>query len=201
MKISIDSHQVALGEALREHVNNRLEQTTKKYFDTSIEGNVIGSKDANDFKFSISVHVGRGVFVQGHDTDADPYAAFDKALDHVAKRLKRVKSRMKQHPQRLQPSSKALKYVIFSKADQHDDHEEEHHAETTGAPAVIAEMATEIDHLSVAEAVQRLEATAMPTVLFYNRAHGGLNILYRREDGHIGWVDPHIAAQTLKQAS
>lgn len=200
MKISVVGHRVDVGDALRSHVEEKLSNVVNKYFDKALEGKAILTKESHLYRFSISLHVGRGIFIQGNDTNKDPYASFEAALSHIERRLRRSKKRLQNRSERSQQKANLIanKYIIFSESKDDNDDEtlvEEHVTDVSpedSFPAVIAEMEAEIADLSVSEAIERLDSTRIPALLFKNLAHGGLSMIYRREDGNIGWVDPKL---------
>lgn len=189
MHLSVSGKQLDVGESLRAHVKEGLEAAVSKYFDNAIEGNVVLSRVAHNVRADISVHVGRGIIVQGHDESTDPYAAFDGAVERISKRLRRHKRRIRDHHRRtgddeeLQP---ARQYVLAGDATGQDEGPEDGNEN----PAVIAESSTRIATATVGEAVMMLDLGDLPALMFRNAAHGGLNMVYRRPDGNIGWVDP-----------
>jgi ribosomal subunit interface protein len=187
MQLIVKGQQIDVGDALREHVRESLESVFGKYFGGAIEATVIFSRDAHLLRAALTVHVGRGITAQSEATADQPYAAFDIAADRLAKRLRRHKRRLRDHhklpPEQTLPGQAADHYVLA-----HD--EEDGAAEADGQPAVVAEMKAEILALTVSEAVMRLDLEDSGALMFVNRAHGGLNMVYRRPDGNIGWVDP-----------
>jgi len=175
-----------VGDALRGHAKSRLVDTVAKYFDNALDSNIVFSRDGNDFRADISVHAGRGMVMQGRSSANDAYAAFDGALDRIAKQLRRYKKRIRDHHKGAAAGDEiiAAQYaVIASEPDGETVPEDDH-------PAIIAEMAHEIATLTVGEAVMRLDLADSPALMFRNRAHGGLNVVYRRADGNVGWIDP-----------
>lgn len=187
MQISINGKQVQISDALKGHVEALVTDIAEKYFGDPIEGNVTVSKQGAEFRTDISVHVGRGMHVRGHGSAADAYQSADKAGQHIDTRLRRFKRRVRDH-HRGNGGAKAVaaqQYVLASG-----------HAEPAPAeqeewqPVVVAEMTTTIEDLSVEEAVMRLELGDLPLVMFRNRSHGDVNVIYRRDDGNIGWIDP-----------
>jgi ribosomal subunit interface protein len=196
MNLSVSGKQIETGEALRSHAEHALEAAVAKYFDDAIEGQVQFSREAHLFRADVTVHVGRNITMQSHGAATDPYAAFDQACDHLAKRLRRHKRRLRDHSVRaLRDSSTmiARQAVLAAPDDTTWEDEESDLVPTGGAtrePVVIAEMQTPIELLSVGEAVQRLDLSGQPAMLFRSRANGMLNMIYRRADGNIGWVDP-----------
>ncbi len=197
MELTVKGKQIDVGDALRGHVNDQLGHVVEKYFQRAQDATVTFSTDAHLHKADLQVHVGRGILLQSSAEAPDIYVAFDTALDKMEKRLRRYKRRLRDHHQRrlaappeadLDASAFVLEGPIESPSqgvELADNGEEEQ-----GEPAVIAEMTTPIETMSVAEAVMRLDLAQAPALLFRNGAHNGINMIYRRPDGHIGWVDP-----------
>jgi len=185
MQLTVKGKQLDVGDSLRGHVEEHLKHITTKYFRDPLEATVIFSKEKNHlFKADISIHVGGGIVVQTHHEDSDPYPAFDAAAKAAGTRLSKYKDKLRDH-RKSEPDTLAAAYTTFSS----DDVEE---AEGGTGGAIIAEMETQILTLAVADAVMRLELGSMPALLFHNPKHGGLNMVYRRKDGNIGWIDPAI---------
>ena len=175
-----------LGDALRSHVEDKLEDLNNKYFNRAIDATVTFSPEGQAFtKTHISIRVGKDIMVISDATENDPYVAFDQAANKVAKQLGRYKNKLRDHHQRMEeaPSDSfipALDYTLS--AEQNNDEQPEH--------LVIAEMATNIQTMSPSEAAMRLELSGLPAMMFRNAQHKGLNMVYMRKDGNIGWVDP-----------
>jgi ribosomal subunit interface protein len=193
MQLSVTGKQIDVGQALRSHVGAGLEAAVGKYFDNAIEANVVFSRTAHNYQADIKVHVGRGILIQGQGTADDPYLAFNAASEHIAKRLRRHKRRLRDHhrAERASETLSALQYVLAPETDE----DEAAAASGGGEPVVVAEMTTEIPLLTVSEAVMRMDLEDAPALLFRNSAHGGLNMVYRRTDGNVGWVDPQGARE------
>lgn len=184
MDISVKGKQMDVGDALRGHVTEQLELTVTKYFDHAIDGTVIFSKSGHGFKCDLTVHAHAGMTMQGSGEADDAYIAFDNALERISKQLRRYKRRLKSHKGRgADEDQLQANYTIFA-PEEHDELPEEH------SPAIVAEMPTGIATLSVSEAVMRMDLGDLPVVMFRNSAHGGLNVVYRRNDGNVGWIDP-----------
>ena len=191
MNLTVKGKNIDVGEALRTHVAQSLDYAIAKYFGNPIEATVIFSKQSHLFSADIAVHIGRGILVHAEESADQAYAAFDQAVDHLTKRMRRYKRRLRDHHRAETQSFRASQYILAPEA------EEEVEAATVNgseAPAVIAEMQTEIPSLTVGEAVMRLDLSNLKAMMFLNRAHGGLNMVYRRNDGNIGWVDPRLEA-------
>lgn len=188
MDISVKGKNISVGDALRGYVSDQLRASVTKYFARAHDGSVIISREAHLFRVDISVHPVAGLLVQGQGAAEDPHAAFDASLERVAKQIRRYKRRISNHHQRgvMDETTPAQQYVLAAESA-----EEELPAEAQ--PAIIAELPTEIATLTVGEAVMRLDLADAPAMMFRNRAHGTLNVVYRRTDGNIGWIDPsHI---------
>ncbi|MEI8393262.1 MAG: ribosome-associated translation inhibitor RaiA [Rhodospirillaceae bacterium] len=199
MHLSVKGKQLDVGDSLRSHVAESLGAVVGKYFGKPIEANVVFSREAHLFKADISVHVGRGIMVQSFSETDDPYRSFDTACDKIAKRLSRYKSRLKDHHNNAEATAAqtvtAAKYILQAEPEGHQELLEVKGDGTAGhQPLVVAEMTTSIELLTVGEAVMRMELAELSALMFRNRAHGGLNMIYRRTDGNVGWVDPKGSA-------
>jgi ribosomal subunit interface protein len=188
MQITVKGKQIEVGEALRGHMESALTAAVSKYFSNPLESQIVFTREAHLFRADVSVHVGRSILVQGQALAPDAYAAGDAAIDHVAKRLRRHKRRLRDHHKERDKveSLTAQAYVLAPEADDLDDDG----ARPGDQPVVIAEMTTEIQTLTVGEAVMRLDLGVQPAPLFRHAGHGGLNLVYRRTDGNVGWIDP-----------
>ena len=209
MHLAVKGKQIDVGDSLRTHVADSLNGMIGKYFGNPIEATVVFSREAHLFRADISVHVGRGIVLQSVSNASEPYPAFDTAAEKLAKRLRRHKRRLRDHHHeqaRTDEPMPASQYVL--RGDGEDSGGEEHGDETHGAngdaepPVIVAEMATTIETRTVGEAVMRMDLGDLPARMFRNRAHGGLNMIYRRSDGHVGWVDPkHVAASSPERVT
>jgi ribosomal subunit interface protein len=191
MLVTIKGKQLDVGDALRAHVETALTGAVGKYFGNALESHVVMTREAHLFRADVSVHVGRDILVQGQGSAVEPYVAADQAIERVAKRLRRYKRRLRDHHARerieIMP---AQSYVL---APEPEDAEES--GSTSDQPMIIAEMVTEIPTLSVGEAVMRLDLGDHSAIMFRSAVHGGLNLVHRRPDGNIGWIDPQGNAQ------
>lgn len=190
MQLSVKGKQIDVGDALRQHVQGQLSEIVGKFFGDSLDASVTFSREAHLFRADITVHAGRGIMLQSNGSASEPYPAFDQAAERISERLRRHKNRIKKHHQETQPIEVLAAQTFVLNAEQAD-------ASDTGSdnPVVVAEMATQIEMLTVSEAVMKLDLGELPALMFRNRANGKLNMIYRRPDGHIGWVDP---SQTSK---
>ncbi|HEX3348718.1 MAG TPA: ribosome-associated translation inhibitor RaiA [Acetobacteraceae bacterium] len=194
MQITVSGKQVELSDALRTRVANSLDQITVKYFDHALEANVTFGRARSFFTCDINVHAGRGLILRGEGEAADANSAFDDAAEHIAKRLRRYRRRVNDHARDLANRERpeaARQYVL------RQEDEDTRGVEGGGVdqrPAtyatVVAEAQAEIARLSVGDAVMRMDLADQQVLMFRNSTTGELNVVYRRSDGHIGWIDP-----------
>ncbi len=194
MKLAVNGKQFRIGESLREHVESSIQQIAQKYFGNPIDASVTIARDGSTLRADIAVHVGRRMKIHGQGQATEPYAAFDMAGEKIDKRLRRFKRRLRDHhrgpdddPHGLDAQEVVLAAETGSPADPGtDDHEE-------WRPVVVAETTTRIDSLTVEEAVMHMDLADSPALVFRNAGHGELNVVFRRTDGNIGWIDPKVA--------
>ncbi len=189
MQIQVSGKGVEVGESLRTHIGAQLEEHVNKYIDRVTSIQTVVSREAHLFRVDITGNLGThaGLVVRSRGESPDVYAAFDEALEKVAKQLRRYKRKITNHhkaadatpePKRV----KGKKYVLPPEAG------EEEGNKYTGV--IIAEKPTDIETITVSEAVMKMDLQDLPALMFFNSAHGGLNVVYRRADGNISWVDP-----------
>jgi ribosomal subunit interface protein len=190
MNVQVKGRQIDVGEALRGHVRQHLSDIVGKFFEHPLEASVVFSREAHLFRADISVHAARGILLQSNSAANDPYPAFEEAATRMAERLRRYKKRLIDLHREPRPNGQipASQYVLDPQ--KHEENAPEASAHT---PLIIAEMPTVVESLTVSEAVMRLDLGDLSALLFKNAAHGQLNMVYRRPDGNIGWVDPAAA--------
>lgn len=192
MQIHISGRHVDLGEAFRAQVEKRLRENILKYIDRITHVDVVVRKQGSMFRVDIHANTGThaGLVVKSHGDEADIYAAFDDAATKIEKQLRRYKRRLKAHHNDEKAHAleafAAKKYVL--EAENHEELAEE------ADHVVIAETATSIERLTVSQAVMKMDLANLPALMFFNSAHGRINVVYRRLDGHISWVDPESVA-------
>ena len=189
MQITVSGKHIELSDALRTRVADQLDVIAHKYFDHALEADVTFGRARSFFTCDINVHAGRGLTLRGEGEAADAHAAFDDAAEHIAKRLRRYRRRVNDHARdlaalRTSPEV-ATQYILV----ENETSSNGSLAEQTYA-TVIAETPTEIARLTVSEAVMRMDLADQSVLMFRNGASGELNVVYRRADGHIGWIDP-----------
>jgi ribosomal subunit interface protein len=188
MQLTISGKNISVGESLRTHVKDTLEAVSKRYFSDPIEATVILSKEALHFRSDMSVHVGRGLVIRCHAHDNDPYQCIDGATQKLDKILRRHKNRLRDHhrvDQHTLEEALEVKQSVVS-ADQSNE------SDGASNPIIIAEMTTNITPMTVCEAIMRLDVSDHAFSLFKNTANGQINVVFRRPDGNIGWIDPNL---------
>jgi ribosomal subunit interface protein len=164
-----------------------------KYFDHALEAHVTFSRARSFFTCDINVHAGRGLKLRGEGEAADANTAFDDAAEHIAKRLRRYRRRVNDHHRdmasRARPES-ARQYILREEMNGAETAVHDGRSLDEAYATVVAETQTEIAVLSVGEAVMRMDLADQSVMMFRNSASGVLNVVYRRDDGHIGWIDP-----------
>jgi ribosomal subunit interface protein len=191
MQLTVTGKQVDVGDALRCHVEATLDGLLGKYFRTAIEAHAVFAREAHLIAADLSLHVGRGMVVNSSAAATDHYVAFDAAAERLAKQLRRYKRRLRDyHGKTRAPSERPELAAAFVLAPIDEDDDDPAVSPDGTAPVVIAEMSTELPQLTVGEAVMRMDLADNPVLLFRNRSHGELNVVYRRGDGNIGWIDP-----------
>jgi ribosomal subunit interface protein len=189
MPFRVSGKNIDIGEALRGRVSARIADALGEYFDGGYSGHVTVGKEGFGFRTECAVHLDSGITLQAEGTAADAYASADQAAIRIEKRLRRYHRRLKGRqmaradgvPSELAPDVAAPSYVIA--APEHDDEI------TEFSPVIIAESTTALKQLSVSDAVMELDMTGAPVVVFRHAGHGRVNLVYRRQDGHIGWID------------
>ena len=203
MQITVSGKQIELSDALQTRVSDHLNQIAGKYFDSALEAHVTFSRARSFFTCDINVHAGRGLQLRGEGEAADAHAAFDDAAEHIAKRLRRYRRRVNEHARDLASRERpeAARQYVLREEDAPDEAPvgspgpaPDGVAESGTFATVIAETAAEISRLSVGEAVMRMDLADQPVLMFRNSTSGELNVVYRRSDGNVGWIDPAAQA-------
>ena len=190
MTLRVSGKSISVGDALRGRVSERTDEVLRKYFDGNYSGHITLSKDGFGFRTDCALHLDSGITLEADSIAADAYASADQALLMIERRLRRYKSRLKDRSARkTHAASEALaamdatSYVLEAPSEGED--------EVTGySPVIIAEATTSLKPLSVSEAVMELDLTGAPCMVFQHGSSGRVNIIYRRADGNVGWIDP-----------
>ncbi len=187
MRYQITGKQIDIGDALQTHVKDELGSVVGKYAERPTDANIIFSKSAHEYVCEATVHLSTGLTATAKAHSTEIYAAFDGCSQKMEKQLRRYKRRLKDHHrERAEPVEffGASSYILASEG------ETETAEPDTLQPMIVAEMESKIQSLSVGEAVMQMELAGAPVLVFRNEGKDGLNVVYRRDDGNIGWIDP-----------
>ena len=187
MRYQISGRHIDIGAALQTHVQDELNDVVEKYAERPTEAVVIFSRAGHEFVCETAVHLSTGLTAQARAHATEIYASFDGCREKLEKQLRRYKRRLKDHHrERTQPVELAegSSYILASNGDAVDSEPE------SLQPIIIAEMETAIQSLSVGEAVMQMELKGEPLLVFRNEKTGGINVVHRRDDGNVGWIDP-----------
>ncbi|MDC0737673.1 ribosome-associated translation inhibitor RaiA [Cognatishimia sp. SS12] len=187
MRYQVSGKQIDIGESLQTHVQGELGGIVGKYAERPTDAQIVFSKSAHEFVCETTVHLSTGLTAQAKGRATEIYAAFDNCTEKMEKQLRRYKRRLKDHHKdRSEPVelSGASSYILAT-----DNAQDETEPDTL-QPIIVAEMQTQIPSLSVGEAVMQMEIAGAPVLVFRNEGKNGLNVVYRRDDGNIGWIDP-----------
>jgi ribosomal subunit interface protein len=199
MRVQVSGKHVAVGDALRTRIIDELTGAIGRYFERGGDAEVVVSRDGHGFKVDCAVTLATGQHLLSHGLAADAHAAFSLALSKIETRIRRYKQRLKSHGQ--QTTSKAAEtaalYVLRGVDDVAEEDWEEPPAGGPPTAMVIAETEAPLKTMTVSMAVLDLDLTESQAIVFRNAAHGGLSVVYRRNDGNIGWIDPE---RTKRQA-
>ena len=189
MDVRVAGHQVDTGETVRDHAQRRMAEITEKYFSRSVGANVtFGRGPNNDYTCDIVAPVMQGVVLKASHSAREADLAFNGAADRIEKQLRRYTRRLKDHrvDENAQPYVENAGYTIF--AEQQSDS-----ADGEAHPTIVAETRIDIPQSSVSDAVMLMDLRNTNALMFKNSGTGELNMIYRREDGNIGWVEPNEA--------
>lgn len=190
MALTIAGKNMDVGTALRQRIEDRVEASVGKYFDGNHSGQVTISKSGAGFEADCAIHLDTGVLLKTSATAGDATQAFEQAAEQIDKRLRRYKRRLKAHktgPSTAEVEAAVANYTVLAAPDEDEELEENY------APLVVAETPTKIRTMTVSMAVLQLDLIDAPALMFRNAANGSLNVVYRRADGNVGWIDPSLA--------
>lgn len=187
MRYQISGQQINIGDALQAHVQVELDEIAKKYAQRPTDANIIFSRNAHEYVCEITIHLSTGLNAAAKACATEIYAAFERCQTKLEKQLRRYKRRLKDHHrQRAQPVelSEASSYILSSAAETADIEPD------SLQPIIIAETEAKIPSLSVGEAVMQMEISGASFLVFRNEAKKNINVVYNRDDGNIGWIEP-----------
>ncbi|MEQ1619034.1 MAG: ribosome-associated translation inhibitor RaiA [Terricaulis sp.] len=197
MRIQVAGRHIDVGEALRTRIENELTSSVGKYFNRATDAVVTvakngGAKNGASIEVDCAVHLSSGISLQSEGQGGDAHSAFGDAMEKLEKRVRRYKRRLRNHHGESKsplPAEDASAYVLAPLKEENETSEDAL-ADTEALPLVIAETKVAVRTMTVSTAVMQLDLSESPALLFRNAAHGGLNLVYRRSDGNVGWIDP-----------
>jgi len=187
MALRVSGKNMDVGEALRTKAEERCDTTVDKYFDGGYDAHLTLEHEGFGFRSEIVVHLDTGVILRAHAVAGDATSAFESMMDHIEKRLRRYKRRLKSHRQKGEGANGQAQAYVLAAPEGDEELEDDY------KPAIIAESLTSLRTMSVGEAVMELDLTQSDVQVFLHAGHGGMNVVYRRADGNIGWIDPALA--------
>lgn len=184
MTLNVSGKQMNVGEALTERIHERIGDAVEKYFGHGFSGQVTMEKSGHWYDCDCMIHLDSGVVLQASAKAQEPTSAFEDTADKIEKRLRRYKRRLKDHHSKAESRQDAAVYSVVERPAEDEEVPADYN------PVIIAESVTTMNTQSVAQAVVQLDLTDHPVVVFKNAANGATNVVYRRADGNIGWIDP-----------
>lgn len=187
MTIQVTGKNLDVGEALRGYVQDRVVHTVEKYVGRPPTGHVRIEKEHGEFRTNCTIHLWQGMSLEAHGTAPDAYKSADLACERLEKRVRRYTRKVKRHsgghmPRKERP---AASYVLQSPPEGQEESDEDN-------PIIVAEAETVVHEMAVSDAVMQMDLSDRPFVVFRNASHGEINVVYRRDDGNIGWIDPAV---------
>ncbi len=206
MRIQVAGRQMDVGEALRTRIENELASGVGKYFNRATDAVVTVAKNGGaSVEVDCTVHLASGISLQAEGVGGDAHSAFDDAMIKLEKRVRRYKRRLRNHHADNKsplPAENAAAYVLAPFEEEEDTGDDEAApAPAEDVPLVIAETKVPVRTMTVSMAVMQLGLTSAPVLMFKNAANGALNVVYRREDGNVGWIDPQQGGGRAKNGS
>ena len=188
MTLRVSGKNLDIGETLRTQVEARMATALTKYFDGTFKGHVTVTRDGTGFRTDCVLHLPTGITLEASGAANDAYASFDQTAERIERRLRRYKQRLKEHSLTRNGRDSGLEapYAVFEAPTDESVQEEGYH------PVVIAETTKPLHRFSVSDAVLQLDLTGAPALVFIHASSGRVNVVYRRSDGAIGWVDPPL---------
>lgn len=187
MALRVSGKNMNVGESLSSRAEDRCDGMVAKYFDGGYDGHLTIEHEGSGYRSDIVVHLDTGVILRAHALAGDATSAFETMADHIEKRLRRYKRKLKSHRNKADGADQMMQSYVLAAPDNDEEVEEDFN------PAVIAESVSSLRTMSVGEAVMELDLTQSDVQVFLHAGHGGMNVVYRRADGNIGWIDPALA--------
>lgn len=198
MTLRISGKNMDVGEAIRTQAQERVTAALAKYYEGGFNGHVTLARDGTGFRADAVLHLSSGITLEAAGTAHEAYQSLDRMVERIEKRLRRYKRRLKDHAA-ADTRQGAVPFTSYVIAAPDEDLEEEEPADRQGADGehavIIAENTKLLHELSVSNAVAELDLSGAPVLVFRHAGTARVNIVYRRGDGHIGWIDPPASGQ------
>jgi len=186
MTIQVTGKNLDVGEALRAYIQDRIAHSVEKYIGRQPTGHVRIEKEHGEFRTNCTIQLWQGMSLEAHGVAGEAYQSADRACERLEKRVRRYTRKVKRHGgETARKETRARDYVLQLPPEGQEETDEDN-------PIVIAEAATVLHEMAVSDAVMQMDLSDRPFVVFRNASHGELNVVYRREDGNIGWIDPAV---------
>jgi ribosomal subunit interface protein len=185
MQIQVTGKNISVGDALRQHVEDRLNGDVARYFEGTVRAHVMVEKQRSQFRSDCTLHLATGIVLQAHGVEGDARMAFDVAAGHLEKRLRRYKQRLRNHHSHRSRPARSVKSLVIQAATHERDEEEPSDLN----PVIVAEALHRVPELSAGEAAMQFDISNSAFLLFRDAKSGSLGLIYRRDDGNIGWID------------
>jgi ribosomal subunit interface protein len=194
MTIQVTGKNLDVGEALRSYVQERVVHTVEKFIGREPAGHVRIEKEHGEFRTNCTIHLWQGMSLEAHGMAPDAYQSADRACERLEKRVRRYKRRLRRHGGGETPRKQtaATSYVIQASQEEREESDEDN-------PIIIAEAETPVHEMAVSDAVMQMDLSDQSFVVFRNASHGEINVVYRREDGNIGWIDPATGSRSSSE--
>jgi ribosomal subunit interface protein len=191
MTIQVTGKNLDVGEALRGYVQERIAQSVERYVGRPPTGHVRIEKEHGEFRTNCTIHLWQGMSLEAHGAAPDAYKSADLACERLEKRVRRYTRKVKRHGggQTPRKETPAASYVLQSPPEGQEGSDEDN-------PIIVAEAETVVHEMAVSDAVMQMDLSDRPFVVFRNASHGEINVVYRRDDGNIGWIDPAVKLKT-----
>lgn len=191
--LRVSGKNLDMGEAMRQHVETRVTSTIGKYFDGAVNGHIIVEREGSGYRADCTLHLSSGITLQAEGRGQEPYLSFEQAADRIEKRLRRYKRRLKEHHSTrsngVAVAGEPLAHYVLEAPDSTIEEAADY------APVVIAERNAHLREMPVARAVEELDFSGVPVIVFRHAGNGRVNVVYRRPDGNVGWIDPGAEAK------
>jgi ribosomal subunit interface protein len=194
MTIQVTGKNLDVGEALRSYVQDRVAHTIEKFIRRDTLGHVRIEKERGEFRTDCTIHLWQGMSLEAHGTAPDAYQSADRACERLEKRVRRYKRRLKRHGgETSRKETQAADYIIQAATEGREERDEDN-------PVIIAEAEMPVHEMAVSDAVMQMDLSDRSVVVFRNASHGEINVVYRRDDGNIGWIDPAAPLSSTGEA-